>query len=104
MKEFFIDSDGIKLHAKLDRPDESAQGPLCILVHGFTGHMEEPHIVAMQQAMNELYPDTAVPEEITIQVNPPVELHTDDIPAAQPAADPAEEATYRRRRRTNADE
>ena len=53
MKEFFIDSDGIKLHAKLDRPDETAQGPLCILVHGFTGHMEEPHIVAMQQAMNE---------------------------------------------------
>ena len=53
MKEFFISSDGIRLHAKLDRPDESVKGPLCILVHGFTGHMEEPHIVAMQEAMNE---------------------------------------------------
>ena len=53
MKEFFISSDGIRLHAKLDRPDEAVKGPLCILVHGFTGHMEEPHIVAMQEAMNE---------------------------------------------------
>ena len=53
MKEFFISSDGIRLHAKFDRPDESVKGPLCILVHGFTGHMEEPHIVAMQEAMNE---------------------------------------------------
>ena len=50
-KEFFIDSDGIRLHAKLDRPDESAKGPLCILVHGFTGHMEEDHILAAKDAM-----------------------------------------------------
>ena len=48
MKEFYIDSDGIKLHAKLDRPDESVKGPLCILIHGFTGHMEEDHIIAAQ--------------------------------------------------------
>jgi len=53
MKEFFIDSDGIQLHAKLDRPDESKKGPLCILVHGFTGHMEENHILAAQRAMND---------------------------------------------------
>ena len=53
MKEFYIDSDGIKLHAKLDRPDESVKGPLCILIHGFTGHMEEDHIIAAQKAMNE---------------------------------------------------
>ena len=40
MKEFYIDSDGIRLHAKMDRPQESEKGPLCILIHGFTGHYE----------------------------------------------------------------
>ena len=53
MKEFYIDCDGTKLHAKLDRPDEAERGPLCILIHGFTGHMEEDHIVATQTAMND---------------------------------------------------
>ena len=51
MKEFYIDSDGIKLHAKLDRPDGFSKGPLCILIHGFTGHMEEDHIIAVKDAM-----------------------------------------------------
>jgi hypothetical protein len=54
MQEFYITSDGIRLHAKLDRPDESKKGPLCILIHGFTGHMEEDHIIAAQKAMNEV--------------------------------------------------
>ena len=53
MKEFFIDCDGIRLHAKLDRPDETVKGPLCILFHGFTGHMEEGHIVAARKAFND---------------------------------------------------
>jgi len=53
MKEFYIESDGIRLHAKLDRPYDSEKGPLCILIHGFTGHMEEEHIVAAQKALNE---------------------------------------------------
>ncbi|MCR5557895.1 MAG: lysophospholipase [Butyrivibrio sp.] len=54
MEEFYIDSDGTRLHAKLDRPEGvTGKGPLCILVHGFTGHMEEDHIVAAQKAMNE---------------------------------------------------
>ncbi|WP_295075616.1 alpha/beta fold hydrolase [Ruminococcus sp.] len=53
MEEFFINSDGIRLHAKLDRPDKMKKGPLCILIHGFTGHMEEEHIIAAQKAMNE---------------------------------------------------
>ena len=53
MKEFFIDCDGIKLHAKLDKPEGAAKCPLCILIHGFTGHMEEDHIIAVQKAMNE---------------------------------------------------
>ncbi len=51
MKEFYIDSDGIRLHAKLDRPEGAEKGPLCILIHGFTGHMEEDHIIAAQKAM-----------------------------------------------------
>ena len=53
MKEFYIDCDGIRIHAKLDRPDDRNRGPLCILIHGFTGHMEEDHIIAAQKAMNE---------------------------------------------------
>ena len=53
MKEFFIDSDGTRLHAKLDRPKGAEKGPLCILIHGFTGHMEEDHIKAAQKAMND---------------------------------------------------
>ena len=53
MKEFYLDSDGIRLHAKLDRPEGAQRGPLCILIHGFTGHMEEDHIVAAKDAMVE---------------------------------------------------
>lgn len=53
MKEFYIDSDGIRLHAKLDMPEGMEKGPLCILIHGFTGHMEEDHIIAAQKAMND---------------------------------------------------
>jgi len=53
MKEFYIDCDGIKLHSKLDRPEGKDKCPLCILIHGFTGHMEEPHIIAAQKAMND---------------------------------------------------
>ena len=52
MQEFYIDSDGIKLHAKLDKAEGVDKGPLCILIHGFTGHMEEDHIIAAQKAMN----------------------------------------------------
>ena len=53
MKEFYINCDGARLHAKLDRPDDTVKGALCILIHGFTGHMEEEHIIAAQKAMNE---------------------------------------------------
>ena len=54
MKEFYIDSDGIKLHAKLDYPEGIEKGPLCILIHGFTGWLDEDHIIAVQKAMNEV--------------------------------------------------
>lgn len=50
-KEFYIDCDNIKLHAKLDRPEGAKNGPLCILIHGFTGHMEEDHIIAAKDSM-----------------------------------------------------
>ena len=53
MEEFVIDCDGIRLHSKLDKPEGVEKCPLCILIHGFTGHMEEPHIIAVQKAMNE---------------------------------------------------
>ena len=53
MEEFYINSDGIRLHAKLDKAPGVEKGPLCILIHGFTGHMEEDHIIAAQKAMND---------------------------------------------------
>ena len=53
MQEFFIPCDGIKLHAKLDMPEGLERCPLAIVIHGFTCHMEERHIVAVAKAMNE---------------------------------------------------
>ena len=52
MREFFINADGINLHAKLERPSDE-KSPLVILLHGLTGHMEERHIVAMANTMIE---------------------------------------------------
>ncbi len=58
MKEFFIENDGIRLHAKLDMPktiqNETGKCPLVIVIHGFTGHMEENHIVAVVEAVNDI--------------------------------------------------
>lgn len=54
MQEFFIPSDGIKLHVKLEKPQNTEKCPLAIVIHGFTGHMEERHIVEVSQAMNEM--------------------------------------------------
>lgn len=53
MQEFFIDDHGIKLHAKLEMPKHFTEGekcPLILIVHGFTGHMEERHIIAVKDA------------------------------------------------------
>ena len=53
MKEYYISDDGIQLHAKLDMPDDAGSGgkyPLVIVVHGYTGHMEEPHIIGVAEA------------------------------------------------------
>lgn len=57
MKEFYINDDGIKLHAKLDMPDgyeKGAKCPLVIVIHGLTGHMEEKHIIAIAKTMNDM--------------------------------------------------
>ncbi len=51
-EEFYIVVDGIRLHAKLDRPQGVSEGDkagLMLLFHGFTGHMEEEHIVAAME-------------------------------------------------------
>ncbi len=56
MQEFYIENDGIRLHAKLDlpqnRPDGTGRYPLLIVIHGFTGDMEERHIRAVADAAN----------------------------------------------------
>ena len=53
-EEFYLNDDGIRLHAKLDRPEGLDKTPLCIVVHGLTGHMEEPHLCAVSETMNDL--------------------------------------------------
>ena len=57
MKEFYIEDNGIRLHAKLDMPKGYKEGdkcPLALVIHGLTGHMEETHIVAIADLMNEI--------------------------------------------------
>ncbi len=51
----YIMDDGIRLNAKLVRPDNGAEKcPLVIIIHGFTGHIEERHIVAVSEALNSI--------------------------------------------------
>ena len=46
-RDFFIEHDGLKLHAKLDYPEGPLdRRPVLVLLHGYTGHMEERHIRA----------------------------------------------------------
>ena len=50
----YISDDGIRLNAELDMPEyPQAKLPLVIIIHGFTGHMEERHITAVSKALNE---------------------------------------------------
>ena len=50
-----IVDNGIHLNAKLDLPDiRGGKCPLVIVIHGFTGHMEEPHITAVSAMLNEI--------------------------------------------------
>ena len=50
----FITDDGVRLNARLELPAEQIDRcPLVIVIHGFTGHMEERHILAVSQAIRE---------------------------------------------------
>ncbi len=54
MQTYIID-DGIRLNAKFDPPAaEQGRYPLVIMIHGFTGHMEERHITAVSRMLNEI--------------------------------------------------
>lgn len=53
----YIQDDGIRLNAKLDMPSGWQPGqrcPLVVVIHGFTGHIEEAHIVAVSKGINEI--------------------------------------------------
>ena len=51
----YIADDGIRLNACLDMPAEKREKcPLVIVIHGFTGHMEERHITAVSRMLNEI--------------------------------------------------
>ncbi len=58
-REFYFEFDQIPLHMKLDFPEGFTPGaggkcPLVIVQHGFTGHMEEDHIIAVARALNDV--------------------------------------------------
>ncbi len=45
-REFFIDCDGTDIHAKLDFPAvQKEKMPVLVIIPGFTGHIEETHII-----------------------------------------------------------
>ena len=51
----YINDDGIRLNVKIDMPCPAPKKcPLVIIIHGFTGHMEERHILAVSQMLNEI--------------------------------------------------
>ena len=53
----YIQDDGIRLNAKLDMPAGWQPGqrcPLVVVIHGFTGHIEEPHITAVSKGINDV--------------------------------------------------
>ncbi len=54
-KELYINDDGIKLHAKLEFPEGTNEEkyPISLVLHGFTGHMEEDHIIGAAKAIRE---------------------------------------------------
>ncbi|MCR5107585.1 MAG: alpha/beta hydrolase [Lachnospiraceae bacterium] len=53
-REFYIDCDGVKIHSKLDFPKEQKEKmPILVVIPGFTGHIEEEHILAVKDTANE---------------------------------------------------
>ena len=50
-----LTDDGINQHTRLDMPhSHNGKCPLVIVIHGFTGHMEERHITATAETFNDL--------------------------------------------------
>ncbi|MDO4966021.1 MAG: alpha/beta hydrolase [Lachnospiraceae bacterium] len=50
-REYYIDKDGFKLHAKLDFPtDAESKLPILILIHGLTGQMDEAQLYGVRDA------------------------------------------------------
>ena len=50
-----IMDDGIRLNAQLDMPKKmGTKCPIVVIIHGFTGHMEEKHLTAVSAMMNEI--------------------------------------------------
>ena len=51
----YIQDDGIRLNAQLDLPEKMGEKcPIAVILHGYTGNMEEPHIMAVARTFNEL--------------------------------------------------
>ena len=51
----YIIDDGIRLNATIDMPKGNpSKCPLAIIIHGFTGHSEEPHILAVSEMLNDI--------------------------------------------------
>lgn len=51
----YITEDGLRLNAQIDMPAGAGEKcPMVVVIHGFTGHMEEEHILAVSRAMNDL--------------------------------------------------
>lgn len=53
MKKFWIPCDGVRLSAILEAP-EGERCPLVVVIHGFSGYKEEPHIIAVARGLNEV--------------------------------------------------
>ncbi|MBR2824345.1 MAG: alpha/beta fold hydrolase [Clostridia bacterium] len=52
----FLMDDGIRIHVEAEMPEGIREGekvPTVVLIHGFTGHMEETHIVAVGKALRD---------------------------------------------------
>jgi len=50
----YIMDDGIRLSAKLEMPEkQSKKMPVVVIIHGFTGHKDEPHLLAVNKALLE---------------------------------------------------
>ena len=51
----YIMDDGIRLNAKLELPTPGeGRHPLVIIIHGFTGHKDEPHLLAAAETFRSL--------------------------------------------------